>query len=65
MTEKSKDYLLKTIVAIILMALGAWAVNIGGKLNVILGSICFLIGFIIMAVLYGQKWLWWGSDFFR
>ncbi len=59
MTEKSKDYLLKTLAAFILMALGAWGVQTGAKLNVILGSICFLIGFIICAVLYGEKWLWW------
>jgi hypothetical protein len=65
MTGKTKDYLLKTIVAIILIAVGAWGVSVGGKLNVIFGSICFLIGFIIMAVLYGRKWLWWGSDFFQ
>ena len=65
MTEKSKDYLLKTIVAIILMAVGAWGVHTGGKLNVVLGSICFLFGFIIMAVLYGEKWLWWGGDMFN
>lgn len=65
MTEKSKDYLLKTVVAIILMAVGGWWVSVGGKLNVVLGSVCFLIGFIIMAVLYGQKWLWWGCDLFQ
>ena len=65
MTEKSKDYLLKTVVAIILMAIGGWWFSIGGKPNVALGSICFLIGFIMMAVLYGQKWLWWGEDLFR
>jgi hypothetical protein len=65
MREKSKDYLLKTLVAFVLMAVGAWGVHIGGKLNVISGAVCFLIGFTIMAVLYGQKWLWWGNDFFQ
>lgn len=65
MTEESEDYLLKTIVAIILMAVGAWWVYDGGKQNLILGSICFLVGFVIMTVLYGQKWLWWGSDLFK
>jgi membrane-bound ClpP family serine protease len=59
MTESSKDYLLKTIVAIILIAVGVWGIYIGGQTNVILGSICFLIGFIIMLALYGGKWLWW------
>jgi hypothetical protein len=59
MNEKSKDYLLKTIIAIILMGFGCWAFSLGGKSNIIMGSISFLIGFIMMLVLYGQKWLWW------
>jgi len=64
MTGKSKNYLLKTIVALILMAAGAWMISAGGKLNVVMGAICFLIGFIIMAVLYGDKWLGWSSNLF-
>ena len=65
MTEKSKDYLLKTIVAIILMAIGAWWIHYGSGQRHVLGALCVLVGFAIMGVLYGQKWLWWGSDFFK
>lgn len=57
MTEKSKDYFLKTSLAFVLMGVGAWGVNSGIKLNVILGAICFAIGFLMCAFLFGNKWL--------
>jgi hypothetical protein len=59
MTEDTKDYLFKTLLAFALMGLGGWGVSMGGQGNIIFGAICFLIGFIILLVLYGEKWLWW------
>jgi len=62
MTNESRKYLVKTTVAICLIVLGLWGVGMGGKTNFILGGICFLTGFIVMAVMYGSKWIdsWWG-----
>ena len=57
MSEKSKDYLLKTIVAIILLVASACSIHSGEAINTILGSVCFLIGFVIMLVPYGYRWL--------
>lgn len=65
MTGKPKDDLLKTFLAIVLMAAGTRGVHTGGEMNAVMGAVCFLIGFIIMTALYGQKWLWWASDLFR
>ena len=59
MKAETKSYLVKTLVAIALMILGAWGYQLGGKTNHILGAICFVAGFIIMAVIYGEKWLYW------
>ena len=60
MTKESKKYLIKTLVAVALMLLGAWGISMGGKVNLILGAICFLIGFIICLVIYGLDFLqWW------
>ena len=59
MTEGSKNYLLKTLLAFVLIAVGAWGYQSGIKLNMIVGAICFLIEFIICAILYGNKWIWW------
>jgi len=44
------------------MTAGGWGVDPGGRLNEVMGSICFLIRFVIMTVLYGRKRLWRGSD---
>jgi hypothetical protein len=62
MTKESQKYLVKTLVAIALIILGLWGISMGGKTNFILGGICFLSGFIMMAVTYGHKWIdsWWG-----
>ena len=60
MTKKSKKYLFLTAVGVTLVFFGAWGCSLGGKLNIILGAILFLIGFLIMLHLYGWKWIeWW------
>jgi hypothetical protein len=62
MTKDSKKYVAKTLTAIGLIILGLWGIHMGGKTNFILGGICFLTGFIMMAVMYGSRWIdsWWG-----
>ncbi len=57
MTNESKKYLVKTVVAIALIILGLGGISMGGRTNFILGGICFLTGFIMMAVIYGGKWI--------
>jgi hypothetical protein len=60
MTAETKSTLLKTFVAIALMILGVWGFNMNNKTNSILGAILFIIGFVIMAVIYKSKWIdWW------
>jgi hypothetical protein len=60
MTAETKSTLLKTLVAIALMILGVWGFNMNNKTNSILGAILFIIGFVIMAVIYKSKWIdWW------
>lgn len=60
MRSTSKNYLLKTLLAVVLMAVGAWGFHLGGRINAILGGSLFVLGFVIMLVLYGKDWLqWW------
>lgn len=57
MTQDSKEYLLKTIVAVLLIIVGAWGIYAYNGFIEVLAVICFLIGFIIMLALYGWRWL--------
>ncbi|HWI92729.1 MAG TPA: hypothetical protein VNT20_15740 [Flavisolibacter sp.] len=60
MTAETKSTLLKTLVAIALMILGVWGFNMNNKTNSILGAILFIIGLVIMTVIYKSKWIdWW------
>ena len=61
MTNKSKNYLFLTLLAFVLMYVGAWAFNDGEGATKIAGAISFAIGFIICLVLYGGKFLHWWS----
>jgi nitrate reductase NapE component len=62
---KSASYLLKTVIAFLLMAVGAWGVHLDSGWSYPLGVVAFVAGFGIMTYLYRGKWLWWGSDLFR
>jgi hypothetical protein len=57
MTKESKNYLLKTILAIALMIVGAWGGHTQHGIGKILAGVCFLTGFVIMLLLYGDRWL--------
>lgn len=59
MSKESVFYLMLTIMAFGLIGLGCYLMDAGGAINLISGLLCFIIGFIIGMILYGEKWTWW------